>query len=655
MRMSDRLRRLAILEELIEKSPAICFIWRAAPGWPVEFVSANVSQLGYTQKDFVEDGLTFASIIHPDDLERVGEEVAEFTEERLEEFDQEYRIVTKAGHEIWVDDRTWVCRDARGAVVNYQGIVLDISPRKRAEEETARVRAELERSLRFNRSLLDAIPTPVFFKDREGRYLGCNRAFSNVMGVRSEEIRGKTVHECWPGEHAETYHQRDLELMQNPQRQVYDYKVRDKDGVERPVIYAKNVFYDEFDDVAGIVGAFVDLSERERAEEERRRAEAQLLQSQRLESVGRLAAGVAHDLNNMLTPILGYSEIAGAELSSDDPNRRRLEQVFRAAEGCRNLVRQLLAFSRKQILHLETTDVGELVRQAEPLLRGAIREDIELTVEAGDGRCPVLADRGQLEHILMNLAVNAQDAMPSGGALVVQVARVDLDDPARSAELGIPPGGYAQLVVADTGEGMTREVRERVFEPFFTTKGPGEGTGLGLSTVFGIVRQHRGAVSLHSQPGSGARFTIFLPLTSEKGLHSKEMPGTGVTLDRDIRVMVVEDDPVVRDLVVEILEESGCSVQSAGSCDECLSSLAEEGSSMQLLLTDVVMPDGDGRNLARDIRIRCPEMNFKVLFMSGYADNVIGNGGELDPRVNFIQKPFTINALLNKIKTVLEA
>jgi CheY-like chemotaxis protein len=267
----------------------------------------------------------------------------------------------------------------------------------------------------------------------------------------------------------------------------------------------------------------------------------------------------------------------------------------------------------------------------------------------------VLADRGQLEHILMNLAVNAQDAMPSGGALAVRVARAVLDDPAHSAELGIPLGGYAQLVVTDTGEGMTREVRERAFEPFYTTKGPGEGTGLGLSTVFGIVRQHRGAVSLVSEPGSGARFTIHLPLTSEVGLHSDDLPQSEVTLDRDIRVMVVEDDPVVRDLVVEILEDSGCSVQSAGSCDECLNRLAEGGSSVQLLLTDVIMPDGDGRNLARDIRIRRPEMGFKVLFMSGYADNVIGNGGELDPRVNFIQKPFTINALLNKIKTVLEA
>ncbi|MEE4273038.1 MAG: PAS domain S-box protein [Thermoanaerobaculales bacterium] len=653
--MSDRLTRLANLEEVIEKSPAICFIWRAEPGWPVEFVSANINQLGYTQDDFMVNGLSFAEIVHPGDLERVGAEVVRYSEQRVDEFSQVYRIKASDGSEVWVDDRTWVRRDPLGVVVHYQGVLLDITARKLAEEETARVRAELERSLRFNRSLLDALPTPVFFKDREGRYIGCNGAFTDVMGVTSDEIRGKTVHECWPGDHAEVYHQRDLELMRRPERQVYDFKVRDKDGVERPVIYAKNVFFDETDRVAGIVGAFVDISERERAEEERRQAEALLLRSQRLESVGRLAAGVAHDLNNMLTPILGYGEIARTNLQPDDPNRHRLEQIVHAAEGCRNLVRQLLAFSRKQILRLDTVDVGELIRLEEPLIRGALREDIELIIETGDYPCPVRADRGQLEHMLMNLVVNAQDAMPSGGLLSIEIERTGIEDVESTAGMELPPGSYVRIVVADTGEGMSEEVQAQAFEPFFTTKGPGEGTGLGLSTVYGIVHQHGGAIAMHSQPGNGSRFTTYIPLTTGTEARSDAAPETTVTLDRHIVIMVVEDDSAVRELVAEILEDAGCSVLSAGSCRECVDLIDEDGPPPNVLLTDVVMPDGNGLDLARDIQSRHPDLDLKVLFMSGYADDVIADQGALDPDVNFIQKPFTLDALLSRIKTVLDS
>jgi CheY-like chemotaxis protein len=257
--------------------------------------------------------------------------------------------------------------------------------------------------------------------------------------------------------------------------------------------------------------------------------------------------------------------------------------------------------------------------------------------------------------MLMNLVVNAQDAMPSGGLLSIEIERTGIEDVESTAGMELPPGSYVRIVVADTGEGMSEEVQAQAFEPFFTTKGPGEGTGLGLSTVYGIVHQHGGAIAMHSQPGNGSRFTTYIPLTTGTEARSDAAPETTVTLDRHIVIMVVEDDSAVRELVAEILEDAGCSVLSAGSCRECVDLIDEDGPPPNVLLTDVVMPDGNGLDLARDIQSRHPDLDLKVLFMSGYADDVIADQGALDPDVNFIQKPFTLDALLSRIKTVLDS
>jgi len=815
------------LEEIIRRSPAICFVWRAAPGWPVDYVSDNILQLGYSREEFLSGQRVYESIMHPDDLERVRNEVRRYTDEGKDEFAQEYRLLTRDGQVRWIDDRTWVRRDESGSLTHYQGIVLDITRRKEAQAQATEAREGLERNLRFTESLLLAIPTPVFFKDAEGRYIGCNSAFSEFMGVTAEQIRGKTVFECWPGEHARVYHERDLELIRNPVPQRYEFKVRDCHGVDHPVIYAKRAFFDEADRVAGIVGAFVDITDRTRAEAElrrriefervvtdisthfvgchpdeldsaihmalrklgeltgvdrcyvfllrehastmdnthewcaegiephrerlqgiatqdfpsvtqnvlrgraaqvdrvselpegsaeraefelegirsllllpvcysrsvigfwgldsvrserswseddvallrvvgeifangleRRRAEEQLGEALRLESIGRLAAGVAHDFNNMLTPILGYSELLLARMGADPAASAQLLQIAKAARRSRDLVRQLLAFSRKQMLNLEPLDLRVIAESMWAMLRRTIRENIQIRVQTPPERCLVEADAGQLELILMNLALNAQDAMPAGGTLLIETRRLELDPSYCDRHPGTKPGAHVLLCVSDTGKGMDERTRERAFEPFFTTKRTGEGTGLGLSTAYGIVKQHNGAIWLESEPGKGTSVNILLPAIKDSPADAgasrsclvPERPPEGTT------VMVAEDEPIVRSLVEAMLEALGCTVLSAPGGKQCLLLLERHHGPLHLLLTDVVMPDMNGRELYLHVRQRLAEQGrapVKVLYMSGYTQSVIAHHGILDAGVGFLQKPFTAEQLAAKICEVL--
>ena len=394
--------------------------------------------------------------------------------------------------------------------------------------------------------------------------------------------------------------------------------------------------------------------EHSRTEHERRALEDRLRQSEKLETIGQLAGGVAHDFNNLLSPILGYSEMLLEDMHQDDPRYRQLQFVRDAAEKAASLTRRLLTFSRKQVLDMKPLDLNRAVSDFERILRRTIRESIQIDLDAAAPSAIIEGDAGQIEQILMNLAINGQDAMPKGGRLTIDTQAVELGPEAAGISEGLDPGPYVRLSVADTGSGMDAETLAHVFEPFFTTKEKGRGTGLGLSTVYGIVRQHRGGIDVESVPGRGTTVRIYLPVREDlvvapaglraraEGVDAAAPPGTGT-------VVVVEDDPGVRALTRVILSQRGFHVVVMDGPEECLRHQREATCAADLLITDVVMPGMNGRELYDRLRQGCPGL--KVLFMSGYADDVldqVGAGG-----VPFLQKPFTADGLLSKVREVL--
>jgi len=398
------------------------------------------------------------------------------------------------------------------------------------------------------------------------------------------------------------------------------------------------------------------IIERERTEEALHRSEEQLRQAQKLEAVGRLAGGVAHDFNNILTVILSYSELVLAELDPAHPRRGELQEVHRAGVRAADLTRQLLAFSRQQVLDPTILDLNEVLRGLERMLRRVLGEDIELHLLLAPELGQVKADASQLEQVVMNLCVNARDAMPNGGKLTVETANVDLDDADASQHIGVTPGSYMMLAVSDNGSGMDKATQARAFEPFFTTKERGKGTGLGLSTVFGIVKQSGGNIWLYSEPGCGTTFRIYLPLAQGAAVaterRSPAVPGAPRPSGTET-VLLVEDEDQVRNVASSILRKAGYRVFEARTPGEALVIAEQHPVRIDLLATDVVMPKMNGRQLADQVLSMRPAI--KVLFMSGYTDDVILHHGVVQPGVAFIQKPFTPDSLTRKVREALDA
>ena len=396
-----------------------------------------------------------------------------------------------------------------------------------------------------------------------------------------------------------------------------------------------------------------EMEERRLMEEALRRSEEELRHSQKMEAVGRLAGGVAHDFNNLLTAIIGYAELINSRDESDSTVRQHADLIRKAGEQAATLTRQLLAFSRKQLLQPKVIDLNELVVDMEKLMRRVIGErfDLQTLPEATQGR--VLADPSQLEQVILNLGVNARDAMPTGGKLVIRTANVHLDKwQAPQISNSLAPGDYVELSVTDTGFGMDENTKSHIFEPFFTTKGPGKGTGLGLATVYGIVRQTGGGISVESQPGKGSTFRIYLPLESAPVDKTKTVVEPVQRSQNFETVLVVEDEEIVRELVCDVLSEQGYNVMCAADGIDALAKAGEYDGKIHLLVTDVIMPNMNGQELAVKLSGMRPEM--KVLYVSGYSDNDIGDHGVLDPRIELLQKPFTPQTLARKIRDVIQ-
>jgi signal transduction histidine kinase len=400
-----------------------------------------------------------------------------------------------------------------------------------------------------------------------------------------------------------------------------------------------------------VQGYLLDITEQKEGELERGRLEEQLRQTTKMEAVGRLAGGIAHDFNNLLTAIQGYGELALARLAPDDPQRRDIEEIQRAAERAAALTRQLLAFGRCRLLQPRAVDVNAVVRDVESMLRRLIGEDVELVTDLDPALGPVRADPGHIEQVLVNLAVNARDAMPDGGRLEITTRTVPRAPRNVAPELEPETGLYALVTVTDTGRGMTPDVQERVFEPFFTTKEPGEGTGLGLATVYGIVRQSEGQVVVESAPGRGSTFRIWLPIVGETVEPPVDVPRPEPAPAAAETVLLVEDEESVRTMVRRVLEQQGYSVLPAATGEEALDLACSRLDDIDLVFTDVVMPGMNGDELVEQLRTMRPDL--EVIYMSGYAEGA-SRRGVLDPTTTYLQKPFTPSALTQVVRSVLE-
>ena len=371
-----------------------------------------------------------------------------------------------------------------------------------------------------------------------------------------------------------------------------------------------------------------------------------------MEAIGLLAGGVAHDFNNMLTPIMGYTQIMLRDFDQHDRHYKYLQEISKAATHSADLIRQLLDFSRKQTIKLEDVDLNESIAKMEKLLRKLLRENIVLQIEPWQEPCIILVDRGQIEQILMNLIVNARDAMPDGGTLTIEIKQMELDESFCVSHVGAIPGRYGVLAVSDSGIGMDLETQQRIFEPFFSTKGQ-KGTGLGLATVYGIVKQLSGSIWLESEPGKGSTFEVYLPCSENNRIESILKEVTVQNFNGIESILLVEDEESIRTITAEMLSLHGYSVLVTENGTNALKLLNEITEPVHLLITDVIMPDLNGKDLMDKILEKTPEI--KVLFMSGYPESVISHYGVLGSDVNFIQKPFSILALTRKVREVLNA
>jgi signal transduction histidine kinase/ActR/RegA family two-component response regulator len=393
-------------------------------------------------------------------------------------------------------------------------------------------------------------------------------------------------------------------------------------------------------------------NKRREAEEALRRSEEQLRQWQRVEAIGRLAGGVAHDFNNLLMTILGCSELLLRDFDSADPRREEVEEIRRAAQRATSLTHQLLAFGRRQVLQPRVLDLNEIVENMNRMLRRMIGEDIQFLTILTPGLWPVRVDPGQIEQVVMNLVVNARDAMPEGGRLTIETANMNLDEEYARRHIAVKPGPFVMLAVTDTGCGMDAETRSHLFEPFFTTKEKGKGTGLGLSTVYGIIKQSGGNIWAYSEVGEGSTFKVYLPRAEEPAEDYKPKEIASEVAKGSETILLVEDEEAVRNMISRVLQGSGYTVLEAGQGKEALEACRKHPGPIHLMVTDVIMPQMSGRELAERMAVIRPEM--KVLFMSGYPDNAIVHHGVLDPGTAFLQKPFTLTALENKVREVLE-
>jgi len=657
----ERLRATTALEEaeakyrqLVEEVPAISYVAETGALGPFLYMSPQVETiLGFRPEECVADPTFWWNHLHPDDR---AQAVQEDTWEEGRLFQVEYRMRRHDGRLVWVRDEAIIVRDAHTGKRLTRGVLIDITDLKRAEEalreSEERYRAFVAQSSEgiYRMEYDPPVPChlPIEQQIRWGHKTGwmaeCNDAMAKMYGRDSAaDLVGKKLSEFLVLHDPVT--QRFMEsFIRN------GYRVSDQESIELDAHGQKRIFRNTM--VGTIVnGHWVHTWGITRDVTERLHLEEQLRNAQQLEAIGRLAGGIAHDFNNILSIIMGHGELLLAMGAVDEQTRSGLEQMRRAADRAASLTQQLLAFSRKQVLQPRVLDLNETVASVQKMLTRVIGEDIELIGNLSSELMLVRADPGQLEQVVMNLLVNARDAMPQGGKITMETANIEIRD--EHLDLDLPPGRYVMLKVTDTGHGMDSATLSHVFEPFFTTKPMGKGTGLGLATVYGIVKQSGGSVCAESEAGRGTAFRVYLPAVESNTAVHKVQPSADDVKGGSETILVAEDEPDLRELTRIFLEGYGYQVLEASGADQAIEKAEKSAEPIHLLLTDVIMPGMSGRQLAE--KILCKRPQTKIVYMTGYTDDMVVQHKVLEPGVQLLQKPFTKVELGRKVRATLDA
>jgi PAS domain S-box-containing protein len=559
----------------------------------------------------------------------------------------DWGVFTKDGKKLFGEVSVSLIKDSKGQPTGFRGIARDITQRKQAEEA---LRTEKQRFQTF----LENAPFGMIVVGQGGNFKYINSKFIELFGYELNEIPGgrEWFRKAYPDpeyrHHVIETWINDSNISGHGEKIPRIFTVHCKDETKKIIRFITVQLETE-----EYLMSCEDITLIQRAEEEKATLEEQLRQSQKMEAIGRLAGGIAHDFNNLLTVIRGYSQLSLMDLKENEKLKVNLDEIQKATQRASDLTHHLLAFSRRQIMEMKILDLNTLLKDLDKMLHRVIGEDIELTYLLSDDIGKVRVDPGQMEQVILNLAVNARDAMPSGGKLTIETSNAELDEAYAHAHIGSKPGRYVMMSVSDTGLGMSPEVRERAFEPFFTTKEKGKGTGLGLSTCYGIVKQSGGNIWAYSEPGRGTIFKIYLPWVGEFPKETNHKPEAAEILKGTETILAVEDEIEVRKLVAQILTGQGYTVIEASDGEEAVKVARDNADKkIQLLLTDVVMPGMSGRELAETLALLHPGL--KILYMSGYTDNAIVHHGVLEEGVNYIQKPFTLDALARKVREVLD-
>ena len=593
---------------------------------------------GYSEAELLT--MSPLDLDHPDDRERDATDIAAVMRGETDNYLIEKRYVRRDGHTIWVNVSARLIRDPVGRPLRSIAVIQDITARKQAEDR-------LRKSEEQYRRLVDTMQEGLGVQDQHGLITFVNQRLCEMVGYAREELIGQPAAMLFDAENQKILREQ-MERRRKGERLSFEVAWRRKDGGKIDTIISPNPRFDANGNFVESTAVVTDITERKRLEEA-------LRQTQKMEAVGRLAGGIAHDFNNLLTVIGGCSDLVQHRIDPQDPLSRYIQDIKTSSDRAAALTRQLLAYSRRQVMETKVLSLNDSILAMEPMLRRLIGEHIELALVLCQDLGAVKADPGQIEQVIMNLALNARDSMPNGGRLTIATvnAAFDQGNAGKPPNVHVPSGAYAQLIVTDTGLGMDKSTLAHLFEPFFTTKDVGKGTGLGLATVHGIVAQSGGVVWACSEPGEGASFTVCLPHVAQ----APEPPIPSAATPRLTRgsetILLTEDEESVRALTREVLEGQGYRVLEARNGVEALALASQHAGPIHLLLTDLVMPEMDGHVLAR--RLTSDRRELKVLYMSGYTEDTNLQRGIFDVRAAFIPKPMRIETLLKKVRDVLEA
>jgi PAS domain S-box-containing protein len=631
------------LETIIENAP-VCVKLLAADGILIRMNRAGLDMIGADSPDQV-NGKSIYPIVSPgyrEDLKNLTDEVFRGKSRTLE-----FEITGFKGERRLLDTRAVPLYNDKKEIIALLGITLDITERKRVEEALSESKERIS-------AILESSMDAIIMVDEDGIVSYFNPSAENMFGYKHSEAIGKSLHALIVSEEAREKYSQTLPNFQSTGQckivgKPIEVNAIRKDGARFPVEIS--IVSMQIKGKWHAAGTIRDITGRRRAEEERKRLEQQLLQSQKMEAIGQLAGGIAHDFNNILTAIISYANLVQMTVPADDPSKAYVENVLALSNRAATLTQGLLAFSRKQILDQRPVDMNEIIIRVEKLLSRIIGEDIVFRTDLVDGPLIVFADMGQMEQVLMNLAANARDAMPRGGVLNISTLRIILDEEFVKMHGYGKSGSYVIVSVSDTGTGMDEETRQRIFDPFFTTKELGRGTGLGLSIVYGIIKQHNGYVDVYSEMGKGTTFKFYLPLIgTEAGEAAKA--GVAVTPRGNETILLAEDEPEVRNSTKIILESYGYKVIEASDGEEAVRKFGENKDAVQILLIDVVMPKKNGREVYEDIIKTRPDV--KAIFVSGYTADIMYKKEFLEKGLAFVSKPIAPTDLLRKIREQLD-